>query len=130
MTLANRGSTIAQIPANLDAPIARDVLTQGEYEAFRDALPTWRDRLIAMVLRNTGLRINEILFLEVHHCALDGPAYIIYVQRSKKRNATKMSRSISILAWEFNSAITSRGPSWRPRTGCSATRAPPGVLAR
>ena len=61
--------------ATLDAPVARDVLTQAEYEAFRDALPTWRDRLIVMVLRNTGLRINEVLSLEVRHCALDGLAF-------------------------------------------------------
>ena len=26
----------------LDAPVAQDILTQAEYEAFRDALPTWR----------------------------------------------------------------------------------------
>ena len=69
--------------------MVQDVLTQAEYEAFRDALPTWRDRLLAMVLRNTGLRINEVLALEVHHCVLDGPAYIIYVQRSKKRRVAE-----------------------------------------
>ena len=68
----------------LDGPITQDVLTQAEYEAFRDALPTWRDRLIAMVLRNTGLRVNEVLGLLVKECAMDGPTYIIYVQRSKK----------------------------------------------
>lgn len=83
--LARTNTTIAQSLPTLDAPVTQDVLTQAEYEAFRDALPNWRDRLIAMVLRNTGLRINEILSLEVRHCALDGPASIIYVQRSKKR---------------------------------------------
>ncbi len=81
--------TINQSIPDLDAPVAQDILTQAEYEAFRDALPTWRDRLITMVLRNTGLRINEILSLEVHHCVLDGPAYIIYVQRSKKRRVAE-----------------------------------------
>ena len=73
----------------LDAPVAQDVLTQAEYEAFRDALPNWRDRLIAMVLRNTGLRVNEVLGLQVKECALDGPASIIYIQRSKKRRQTQ-----------------------------------------
>jgi len=86
------GFLVQQAPnqpiATLDAPIARDVLTQAEYEAYRDALPTWRDRLIVMVLRNTGLRINEILSLQVRYCALDGPSFILYVQRSKKRNTT------------------------------------------
>ncbi len=81
--------TVNQSIPDLDAPVAQDILTQAEYEAFRDALPTWRDRLITMVLRNTGLRINEILSLEVHHCVLDGPAYIIYVQRSKKRRVAE-----------------------------------------
>lgn len=38
-----------------------------------------------MLLRNTGLRINEVLSLMVKECALDGPTSIIYVQRSKKR---------------------------------------------
>ncbi len=81
--------TVNQSVPDLDAPVAQDVLTQAEYEAFRDALLNWRDRLITMVLRNTGLRINEILSLEVHHCVLDGPAYIIYVQRSKKRRVAE-----------------------------------------
>lgn len=89
MALArSSGHSIAQ-PPTLDAPITQDVLTQAEYEAFRDALPTWRDRLIAMVLRNTGLRINEVLALKVQHCALDGPASMIYVQRSKKRRVAE-----------------------------------------
>ena len=90
MALArSSGHSIAQ-PPTLDAPITQDVLTQAEYEAFRDALPTWRDRLIAMVLRNTGLRINEVLALKVQHCALDGPASMIYVQRSKKRRGGRV----------------------------------------
>ena len=42
-----------------------------------------------MVLRNTGLRVNEVLGLEVRHCALDGPASIIYVQRSQKRKVAE-----------------------------------------
>ena len=80
-------AVIQPIP-DLGAPVVQDVLTQAEYEAFRDALPTWRDRLIAMLLRNSGLRVNEVLALEGGHCMLDGPTFIIYVQRSKKRNTT------------------------------------------
>ena len=60
-------------------------MTQDEYEAFKAALPSWRDRLICMMLRNTGLRINELLSLPGAHCALGGPSYVIHVVRSKKR---------------------------------------------
>ena len=84
MTLARTTTNLPAIPM-LDAPLMRDTLTQGEYETFRDALTNWRDRLICMVLRNTGLRINEVLELQVRFCALDGPSSIIYIQRSKKR---------------------------------------------
>ena len=38
-----------------------------------------------MMLRNTGLRINELLSLPGAHCALGGPSYVIHVVRSKKR---------------------------------------------
>ncbi|MCH7737579.1 MAG: tyrosine-type recombinase/integrase [Chloroflexi bacterium] len=85
MAIARYSTTIAEVASHLGAPVAQDVLTQAEYEAFRDALPNWRDRLIAMVLRNTGLRVNEVLSLLVKECALDSPTSIIYVQRSKKR---------------------------------------------
>ena len=84
MTIIHRNTNLPAIPM-LDAPLMRDTLTQGEYETFRDALTNWRDRLICMVLRNTGLRINEVLGLQVRFCALDGPSSIIYIQRSKKR---------------------------------------------
>lgn len=75
-------------PVTQDSPIETDVLTQAEYEVFRDALPTWRDRLIAMLLRDSGLRVHDLLTLEVGHCALDGPSFIIYIRRSKKKNVT------------------------------------------
>ena len=64
--------TAVQPIPDLGGPVIRDVLTQAEYESFRDVLPTWRDRLIAMILRNTGLRINEVLSLMVKECALPG----------------------------------------------------------
>ncbi len=38
-----------------------------------------------MLLRNTGLRINELLSLPGAHCALERPSYVIHVVRSKKR---------------------------------------------
>ncbi len=87
MTIIHPGTNLPAIPT-LDVPLIKDTLTQPEYEAFRDALTNWRDRLICMVLRNTGLRINEVLGLEVRYCVLDGPQSIIYVQRSKKRGRT------------------------------------------
>ena len=87
MTLARTTTNLPAIPM-LDAPLMRDTLTQGEYETFRDALTNWRDRLICMVLRNTGLRINEVLGLQVRSCklpTLENPASILLIQRSKKR---------------------------------------------
>jgi len=60
-------------------------LTQDEYEAFKAALPSWRDRLICMLLRNTGLRINELLKLTAAECSIEGPSYIVYIRRSKKK---------------------------------------------
>lgn len=84
MTIQPAITNLPAIP-DLDAPVMQDGLSQGEYERFRDALPNWRDRLICMVLRNTGLRINEVLSLTVRQCNLHGPVSLIYVQRSKKR---------------------------------------------
>ena len=83
MTLANRATPLP--PALVGAEVAQDTLTQDEYEAFKAALPSWRDRLICMMLRNTGLRINELLSLPGAQCALGGPSYVIHVVRSKKR---------------------------------------------
>ena len=68
----------------MPAQVAQDTFTQAEYEIFRDALTSWRDRLICMLLRNTGLGINELLKLPAAHCALEGPSIILYIERSKK----------------------------------------------
>jgi integrase len=86
MSLANRTTPLP--PALIGADIAQDTLTQNEYEAFKAALPSWRDRLICMLLRNTGLRVNELLKISTQYCTLEGPSYIIWIQRSKKRAAT------------------------------------------
>ena len=81
--LANR---ITALPlALIGADLVQDTLTQDEYEAFKAALPSWRDRLICMLLRNTGLRINELLQLSAQYCHLEGPSYLVYIQRSKKK---------------------------------------------
>ena len=44
-----------------------------------------------MALRNTGLRINELLHIEEHQTSLgvEGPTYLLFVQRSKKREETE-----------------------------------------
>ena len=86
MTIQPYGSSV---PAHLNGHVAQDTLTQDEYERFKAALPSWRDRLIAMLLRNTGLRINELLGLQVCDFVLDGPAFIVYVIRSKKAEKTE-----------------------------------------
>ena len=81
------GSTLHQLPGPpAVSNIMRDTLHQSEYVAFRDLLPTWRDRLICMMLRNTGLRINELLRLETRFFELGGPEFFVYSQRLKSRN--------------------------------------------
>ena len=60
-------------------------LDQAAYQAFKAALPTWRDMLIAMMLRATGLRVMELLRLERRHYEVEGPEYAVVVERSKKR---------------------------------------------
>ena len=91
MTIIHRNTNLPAIPT-LDAPMVRDTLTQPEYEAFRDALKNWRDRLICMVLRNTGLRLNEVLGLQVRFCSLptlENPASVLLIKRSKKRTEAR-----------------------------------------
>jgi integrase len=91
MTIIHRNTNLPAIPT-LDAPLMRDTLTQGEYETFRDALTNWRDRLICMVLRNTGLRLNEVLGLQVRFCSLptlENPASVLLIKRSKKRTEAR-----------------------------------------
>ena len=102
-------SSVTSIPlALIGGSVAQDVLTQGEYESCKAALPSWRDRLIAMLLRNTGIRVNEPLNLEVRYCVLDGPAFIIYTQRSKKRASTRIEADYAtydaVLSWATRNA--------------------------
>ena len=89
MTLVPRTTEIIPVPPALDGQVVRDGLTQGEYQIFRDSLTSWRDRIICMCLRNTGLRIGELLALEVGKTMLNGPDYIFYILRSKKRRTTE-----------------------------------------
>jgi integrase len=57
-----------------------------EYQEFKARLPQWKYVLAAKTLLNTGLRINEMLRLQVRHFNLRGPEYWIEVVRSKKRD--------------------------------------------
>jgi len=61
-------------------------LTEAEYQEFKVALTIWRDTLIAMTLRNTGLRVSELLRLEVRDCQLDIDDPHILARRSKSRS--------------------------------------------
>ena len=117
-------------PALLDGPLAQDTLTQAEYEAFRDALPSWRDRLIAMLLRNTGLRINELLNLEVRHSVLHGPNFIIYVQRSKRRGAAEYEPLYVNPGLGVQLRDYIKGNAYTQRNGCSATVPKNGTAGR
>ena len=65
--------------------MVQDPLDQQQYEAFKACLPTWRDVLIAKMLRSTGLRVMEGLRLEGRHYGLSGPDFWILVSRSKRR---------------------------------------------
>ena len=91
MTIVHRPTGMINIPPALGGPVMRDGLTKDEYRVFRDAMPTWRDRLICMALRNTGLRINELLNIEEHQTSLgvEGPTYLLFIQRTKKRDKTE-----------------------------------------
>ncbi len=68
-----------------EGEIAQDPLDQREYEAFKACLPTWRDVLIAKVLRSSGLRVMELLRLERRHYDVPGPDFSVLVRRSKRR---------------------------------------------
>ena len=59
MTLANRNNAL---PPALNGQVVQDTLTQDEYEVFKAALPSWRDRLICMLLVERGLwRKNSLM---------------------------------------------------------------------
>lgn len=60
-------------------------LTEEQYQAFKVALPIWRDTLIAMTLRNTGIRISELLRLETRDCLLELEDPHILARRGKSR---------------------------------------------
>lgn len=73
-------------PEDLDLVVETfDPLDQRQFENFKIHLPTWRDVLIAKMLRATGLRVMELLRLQVRHYDVKGPEFSIMVRRTKKR---------------------------------------------
>ena len=70
----------------MDGVLAQSPLDPREYEAFKASLPTWREVLIAKVLRATGLRVMELLRLEAQHYQVAGPDFSILVRRSERRS--------------------------------------------
>jgi len=72
-------------PPMIDGEVDPGPLTQEEYERFRDALPAWKYQLLCMVLKNTGLRLSEVLALQGRHCVVQGPQYYVAIHRSKQR---------------------------------------------
>lgn len=77
------------IPQVYEGQVKAQPLTQREYEALRDAMPTTRDQLIAKVLRGTGWRIGEILRCPVEGLGFNGPEAGLYLSRSKKRTVKR-----------------------------------------
>ena len=78
-------------PAVLQGELRHQPLTQADYGAMKRATQSrkdsraWRDTLLLMTLRGTGLRIGEVRALEVRHIGRHGPVYVVFIQREKKR---------------------------------------------
>lgn len=65
--------------------MAREPLTQADYEALKGALKNWRDILLAKTLRATGIRVSETIALLPGNMGEDGPFHFLLVRRGKKR---------------------------------------------
>ncbi len=79
---------IQAIP-KLGAPVVRDVLTLAEYESFRDALPTWRDRLLAKI--HLAGEVNRIRQERLGRAYVDG----LYSNDDYKREKRSLEDSIA-----------------------------------
>ena len=66
--------------------IEPEPLTQADYEKIKGVLKSYRDLLLCMTLRATGLRINELLRIQADHIQRDGPTISLLIRRSKKGN--------------------------------------------
>ena len=75
-----------------EGEVQHDTLTQADYEALKSVLPRWRDVLLVMVLRGTGLRISEALRLTPEHLEENGPDTAVLVKRGKKRGKALYER--------------------------------------
>ena len=68
-----------------DGQVRQDAFTYEDYRAVKAELTSYRDILLAKVLKATGLRINETLRLSPEHLRDDGVNLEILVKRGKRR---------------------------------------------
>lgn len=61
------------------------VLTQDDYERMKRVTRCWRDTLLLMFLRNTGLRPSEVCAITLAQFIARPPVYYVLIQRAKKR---------------------------------------------
>lgn len=88
-------------------------LTQADYEGMKRETKCWRDTLLLMTFRNTGFRPKEIAALEARHIDRQGPAYLVWVHRAKKRKADLPDEGVylnpmlgqALIAWVQGQAL-------------------------
>jgi len=60
-------------------------LTQADYEEMKRHTRDWRDTLLLMLFRATGFRPVEVSRILYSHLDRQGPAYLVWMRRAKKR---------------------------------------------
>lgn len=60
-------------------------LSQSDYETMKLRARIWRDQLLLMFMRNTGFRPAEVVSVQANHLDRQGPAYLVFVKRAKKK---------------------------------------------
>ena len=91
---------------SLSPQVELDPLTQGDYERIKGALKSLRDILLCMTLRATGLRISEVIRVQVEQMEREGPVVTLLVYRGKKGNKTHWERvylppQLGTLLWGY-----------------------------
>ena len=79
-----RGETAETGLAIIQSQIKPEPLTQTDYEKIKQVLRPYRNLLLCMILRATGLRINEMLRVQADHIQREGPTISLLIRRSKK----------------------------------------------
>ena len=90
----------------VSSQIEPEPLTQTDYEKIKGALKSLRDILLCMTLRATGLRISEVLRVQVDHMEREGPVVTLLIYRGKKGNKTHWERiylppQLGTLLWGY-----------------------------